>query len=179
MRNDMKDRNAAETGTLDKLKNASIDALRCMQCGACSGSCPSGRHTSLNIRKLVKIAGKTTDILSNEELWMCTTCYNCQERCPRNIDIVDILLDIRAISVHYGFIHPEHREVCKMLLEYGHAVPINEENMKKRTDIGMEGLPETVHKYEDGLEEVKTLLASCGFGKLIEQLKVDGSEGKI
>ncbi|WP_094227247.1 CoB--CoM heterodisulfide reductase subunit C [Methanolobus psychrotolerans] len=165
----MKDRNTAETVTEEKLKNASIDALKCMQCGACSGSCPSGRHTSLNIRKLVKIAGKTTDILSNEELWMCTTCYNCQERCPRNIAIVDILLDIRAISVHQGIIHPEHMEVCKMLLAYGHAVPINEENRKKRTDIGMEELPETVHKYEDGLNEVKTLLDSCGFRKLITE----------
>jgi heterodisulfide reductase subunit C len=166
------------TGILDELKNASIDASKCMQCGVCSASCPSGRHTTLNIRKLVRIAGKTNDILSNEELWMCTTCYNCQERCPRNINIVDILLDIRAISVHQGFIHPEHRVVCEMLLEYGHAVPINEKNRKERVNLGLEELPETVHKYEDGLEEVKTLLASCGFGKLIKHTESRVTEDK-
>lgn len=166
------------TGTLDELKNVSIGASKCMQCGVCSASCPSGRHTSLNIRKLVRIAGKTSDILSSEELWMCTTCYNCQERCPRNIDIVDILLDVRAISVHQGSIHPEHREVCEMLLEYGHAVPINESNRKKRVNLGMEELPETVHKYVDGLEEVKTLLASCDFGELIEDTESGSREDK-
>ncbi|WP_342304041.1 CoB--CoM heterodisulfide reductase subunit C [Methanolobus sp. ZRKC5] len=174
----MKDIKEVETGILDELKNTSIDASKCMQCGVCSASCPSGRHTTLNIRKLVRIAGKTTDILSSEELWMCTTCYNCQERCPRNINIVDILLDIRAISVHQGFIHPEHRAVCEMLLEYGHAVPINEKNRKKRVNLGLEELPETVHKYVDGLEEVKSLLASCGFGKLIEHTESGVTEDK-
>lgn len=159
----MEPKNANLTEVMNKLQNVSAGALKCMQCGVCSGSCPSGRHTSLNIRKLVKIAGKTTDILTNEELWMCTTCYNCQERCPRDINIVDMLLDIRAISVRNGNILPEHREVCMMLIEYGHAVPINEENRKKRTDIGLEEVPETVHKYRDGLEEVKELLSSCRF----------------
>jgi len=163
----MEHENIAETEIIEKLSSVSTAALKCMQCGICSSSCPSGRHTSLNIRKLVKAAGKTPEILDNMELWMCTTCYNCQERCPREIDIVDILLDIRAVAAHYGKILPEHRYVCKMLLEHGHAVPINEENKKKRTDIGLEELPETVHKYEDGLEEVKKLLASCGFDELI------------
>jgi CoB--CoM heterodisulfide reductase subunit C len=165
----MEEKNTDDTDVLDKIRNVSTSALKCMQCGICSSSCPSGRHTSLNIRKLVKIAGKSIDILSNEELWMCTTCYNCQERCPRNIDIVDILLNIRAISVQNGNIHPEHRIVCEMLLEYGHAVPINKQNRNERVNLGLEELPETVHKYEDGLEEVKILLGSCGFGKLIEQ----------
>ncbi|WP_324291944.1 CoB--CoM heterodisulfide reductase subunit C [uncultured Methanolobus sp.] len=165
----MEEKNTDDTEVLDKIRNVSTSALKCMQCGICSSSCPSGRHTSLNIRKLVKIAGKSIDILSNEELWMCTTCYNCQERCPRNIDIVDILLNIRAISVQNGNIHPEHRIVCEMLLEYGHAVPINEQNRNERVNLGLEELPETVQKYEDGLEEVKILLGSCGFGKLIEQ----------
>ncbi|MEZ5334127.1 MAG: CoB--CoM heterodisulfide reductase subunit C [Methanolobus sp.] len=150
-----------------------------MQCGICSGSCPSGRNTSLNIRKLIKKAGKTTDILSDEQLWMCTTCYNCQERCPRGIEIVDILLDIRAISAYYGKILPEHRKVCEMLLEYGHAVPINNENKMKRTAIGLEELPETVHKYEQDLEEVKQLLESCGFDELIQRAETTDTEGEL
>ncbi|WP_340820334.1 CoB--CoM heterodisulfide reductase subunit C [Methanolobus sp. WCC4] len=172
----MDDKNATGKDTLDKLTEVSTDALKCMQCGICSSSCPSGRHTSLNIRKLVKMAGKTTDILDSAELWMCTTCYNCQERCPRGIDIVEILLDIRAISAHNGRILPEHKEVCAMLIEHGHAVPINEENKMKRTGIGLEELPETVHKYKDELEEVKVLLSSCGFEELVMQAGISGKE---
>jgi heterodisulfide reductase subunit C len=50
-----------------------------------------------------------------------------------------------------------------MLIKYGHAVPINDQNKIKRTEIGLEELPETVHKYTDSLNEVKKLLTSCGF----------------
>ncbi|WMW26079.1 CoB--CoM heterodisulfide reductase subunit C [Methanolobus sediminis] len=151
-----------------QLKEVSTNALRCMQCGVCSSSCPSGRHTNLNIRKLVKNAGTNSDILKSEELWMCTTCYNCQERCPRRINIVDTVLEIRSISAHQGIILPEHRLVCQMLLKYGHAVPINDKYKIKRVEIGLEELPETVHKYTDSLNEVKELLTSCGFERFAE-----------
>ncbi len=172
----MEEKDADGNRLLENLRDASAGAFKCIQCGICSSSCPSGRHTNLNIRKLVKIAGRTTEILSNEELWMCTTCYNCQERCPRNIDIVDVLLKIRAISVHKGIILPEHREVCQMLIEKGHAVPINDANKEKRIEIGLEELPETVHKYEEGLEEVKKLINSCGFEELIQ--KKEGTDAR-
>lgn len=46
-------------------------------------------------------------------------------------------------------------------------------------DLGLEELPETVHKYENGLEEVKTLLASCDFEKLIEHTESVATEDRI
>jgi heterodisulfide reductase subunit C len=55
-----------------------------------------------------------------------------------------------------------------LLIEYGHAVPIDEKNKKKRTELGLEELPETVHKYPDELEEVKILLNSCAFEELLK-----------
>lgn len=155
-------------GVLGQLKENCAEIMKCMQCGVCSGSCPSGRHTSLNIRKIVRNATRTTDVLNDEQLWMCTTCYNCQERCPRNIDIVDSVLAIRAVAVREGIMLEEHRNVGKLLVKHGHAVPIDEKNKLKRTSLGLEELPETVHKYSEGLEEVKTLLKSCGFEELLE-----------
>lgn len=151
-----------------QLKEAGIDILKCMQCGMCTGSCPSGRHTSLNVRRLVRHAMKSPDVLKDKELWMCTTCYNCQERCPRNINIVDAILKIRSIAAHEGIILPEHKHVIELLLEYGHAIPIDEMNMKKREEIGLESLPETVHKYPEALKEVKKLLEVCKLAEIID-----------
>ncbi|WYM89909.1 CoB--CoM heterodisulfide reductase subunit C [Methanolobus sp. ZRKC3] len=158
----------SEKELLNELKENCADIVKCMQCGVCSGSCPSGRHTSLNIRKIIRNAARTTDVIRDEQLWMCTTCYNCQERCPRNIDIVDSVLVIRTIAVREGIMLKEHRKVSELLIEYGHAVPIDNNNRKKRTELGLDEVPETVHKYPDGLEEVKTLLESCGFDELLE-----------
>jgi heterodisulfide reductase subunit C len=152
----------------EQLKLAGIDILKCMQCGMCTGSCPSGRHTSLNVRRLVRHAMRSRDVLEDKELWMCTTCYNCQERCPRHIDIVDAILRIRSIAAHEGIMLPEHKQVIKLLLEYGHAVPIDEMNMKKREEIGLERLPETVHKYPEALDEIKMLLKVCKLADIID-----------
>ena len=171
MRPDLKNwcPNMSETDVLEKLTEEGIDILSCMQCGICSGSCPSGRHISLNVRRLVRKACKNMDMLSDDELWMCTTCYTCQERCPRGISITDAILKIRTIAVHEGNILPEHGKVSQLLMEYGHAVPINEENMKLREEMGLQPLPETVHSDPDALEEVKKLIESCGFDKLIPE----------
>ena len=152
---------------LSRLDKTGMDILKCMHCGVCTGSCPSGRHTSLNVRNLLRKARKGESVLSDETLWTCTTCYNCQERCPRGIDIVDAIFEIRAIAVHEGIILKEHRTVGKLLVEHGHAVPINAENKAKREALGMDAFPPTVHSFPDALSEVKKLLANCKFDELM------------
>jgi len=155
---------------LEVLKTAGLDVLSCMQCGTCTGSCPSGRYTGLNTRRILRDARKNrTKVLSDDALWLCTTCYTCQERCPRGIPITDALLELRRLAVREGFMLPEHRKASETVLECGHAVPLDEETKKKREELGLEPIPETVQKYPEALEELKTLLKTCKFDKLIAE----------
>ena len=98
---------------------------------------------------------------------MCTTCYKCQERCPRGIRIVDAVLALRAQAVHEGVMLPEHRAVAAALIRSGHGVPINAEGKKRRRKMGLGTLPETVSRDKDALGEVQRLLKSTGFDALI------------
>lgn len=149
------------------LKGAGLDVLACMQCGTCTGSCPSGRHTGLNTRRILRDARKNkVAVLSDDSLWLCTTCYTCQERCPRGVPITDALLELRRLAVREGFMLPEHRKVSEMVLEYGHAVPLDEETKKKREELGLDPIPETIQKYPKALEELKNLLKTCKFDEL-------------
>jgi heterodisulfide reductase subunit C len=155
---------------VEKLKTAGLDVLTCMQCGTCTGSCPSGRHTGFNTRRVLRDARKNRmEVLSDKDLWLCTTCYTCQERCPRGIPITDALLELRRLAVREGYILPEHRKVAEMVLECGHAVPLDEETKKKREELGLESIPETVQKYPEALEELKTLLKCCKFDQLVAE----------
>lgn len=149
------------------LKDEGYSVLSCIQCGTCTGSCPSGRYTSFNVRKLVIDARRDQDVLHDETLWMCTTCYKCQERCPRGIRIVDALLTLRTEAVHKGVMLPEHRTVAAALIRSGHGVPINAEGKKRRMVMGLSELPGTVHRYKNALDEVQCLLKSTGFDRLI------------
>jgi len=65
----------------------------CMQCGVCSGSCPFGPHWDHPPQELFMLirAGQRDVVLSSESMWMCTSCYNCIVRCPREIPITHIM----------------------------------------------------------------------------------------
>ena len=121
----------------------------------------------LNIRRLVRRAARDPTVMEDESLWMCTTCYNCQERCPRGIRIVDAVLRIREIAVRKGIILDTHRKVAGLLLETGHAVPIDDDNIEKRKQLGLSELPSTVHSVPEALEDVKKLLKSCDFEEIV------------
>jgi heterodisulfide reductase subunit C len=138
----------------------------CMQCGTCTGGCPSGTYTSLNTRQIVQSARRDKDVLNDDDLWMCTTCYTCQERCPRGIKIVDALLALRTEAVRSGIMLPAHRKVAQAVISKGHAVPIDDKGMDKREQLGLDRVPNTVHKYPEAMEQVKNLLHSTGFVEL-------------
>lgn len=65
----------------------------CMQCGVCAGSCPLGNawdHPPQEIFMMIR-AGKREEVLTSDSMWMCTSCYNCIVRCPREIPITHIM----------------------------------------------------------------------------------------
>ena len=65
----------------------------CMQCGVCSGSCPLGaawEHPPQEIFMMIR-AGKREEVLSSHSMWLCTSCYNCMVRCPRELPITHIM----------------------------------------------------------------------------------------
>jgi len=65
----------------------------CMQCGVCSGSCPFGPHWEHPPQEIFMMirAGKRDEVLKSDSMWMCTSCYNCIVRCPRQLPITHIM----------------------------------------------------------------------------------------
>ena len=142
----------------------------CIQCGKCTGGCPSGRRVAWNIRRLFRgvYLGLKEEVLSDERLWDCTTCYTCQERCPRNVKTTDFVRIIRNLAVRSGYMKQNHKQVCSLVLSYGHAVPINDDIKKIRKDLGLPEIPPTAYAYKNELDEVVRLMKETGFDKLIE-----------
>jgi heterodisulfide reductase subunit C len=141
----------------------------CFQCGTCSGACPSGRRTPYKIRQLVRrsVMGLKEDVISDDTIWMCTTCYECQERCPRAIKIVDIVKIVRNYAAQAGYMGPAHKMVGSFVIKTGHGVPINDATMELRKRVGLGELPPTTHSFPGALEEVQKIMKATGFGELI------------
>ena len=141
----------------------------CIQCGTCSASCPSGRRTAFRTRQLIRRAllGFRDEVLSDKDLWLCTTCFTCLERCPRGVDPTDVILALRNMAVKAGYMLDQHKRVSGYFVKYGHAVPINEENRKRRVSLGLSEVPPTTHTYKKALDEVQGIVKKTGFDKLI------------
>ncbi|KAF5078590.1 4Fe-4S dicluster domain protein [anaerobic digester metagenome] len=141
----------------------------CFQCGTCSGACPSGRRTPYKVRQLVRkaVMGLKEDVISDDTIWMCTTCYECQERCPRGIKIVDVVKAVRNQAAHAGYMAPAHKATGSFVIKTGHGVPINDATKALRKSVGLTELPPTTHEFPEALEEVQKITKLTGFDSLI------------
>ncbi|MFO1218355.1 MAG: 4Fe-4S dicluster domain-containing protein [Burkholderiaceae bacterium] len=76
----------------------------CMQCGVCAGSCPFGPHWQHSPQKIFMMirAGQREQVLSSDAMWMCTSCYNCVVRCPRQLPITTIMHGLAQYSNRLG-----------------------------------------------------------------------------
>lgn len=137
----------------------------CIQCGTCVGSCPSGRRTAWRIRNiLLKVQlGLRDEVLSSDDLWLCTTCYTCQERCPRKVPATDIVRLLRNIAFEEGHVKKEHLTVVRNFITTGHAVLLTDEVKKARVKLGLEELPPTTLKFTEWLEKINKILEVDGF----------------
>lgn len=72
----------------------------CIQCGTCSGSCPTSYLMEDSPRNLFyKIrAGLRDEVLKSPDIWLCTSCYLCYVRCPKNIKVTDIMYALKRLS---------------------------------------------------------------------------------
>ncbi|MGC9516586.1 MAG: CoB--CoM heterodisulfide reductase subunit C [Methanomicrobiales archaeon] len=153
-----------------KIKDAGAESLEyCFQCGTCTGSCPSGRRTPYRVRQIIRksLVGLKEEVISSDDLWMCTTCYACQERCPREIKIVDIVKLARNEAAKAGYMGQAHKAVGSFVIKTGHGVPINEATMELRKQVGLGELPPTTHQFPGALEEVQKITELTSFDKLI------------
>ncbi|MFX1496290.1 MAG: CoB--CoM heterodisulfide reductase subunit C [Promethearchaeota archaeon] len=154
----------------NSLKNAGYPEINaCIQCGTCSGGCPSGRRTALRVRTIIrKVQLGIEEVLTEKDIWYCSTCYTCLERCPRKLPITDMLIYLRNLAVRKGFILESHLELCKKLYDSGHGVPIDDDKWKRlRQSYGLKQIPPTVHSNQTDLKEIQILLHSAKFDKLV------------
>lgn len=70
----------------------------CFQCGACTAACPWGmvRDEPLFVRTLIRQA-QLGFLEETEALWACTACAQCQETCPRDVPIAEVIRALRFI----------------------------------------------------------------------------------
>jgi heterodisulfide reductase subunit C len=86
--------------------------LQCYQCGTCSGSCPVLEEMTYGPRRLMHLiqSGREVEVLTSKDMWRCVSCYSCANRCPRGIEITDLMADLRRMAVERGYAQDKEAE---------------------------------------------------------------------
>jgi Fe-S oxidoreductase len=90
---------------VDGIEEEGGDAARvCYQCGTCTTVCPWNRVRTFLVRRMINQAKFGVVPFESEDLWLCTTCGQCVQRCPRGVEIVDVMRAMRRILVPDGVV---------------------------------------------------------------------------
>jgi Fe-S oxidoreductase len=87
----------------DSIKEKGGEAFKyCYQCGLCDTVCPWNRVRAFSMRKLIRQATFGLTEIENEEIWRCTTCGRCPQRCPRGVGIIEVGVASRRMATEFG-----------------------------------------------------------------------------
>lgn len=137
---------------------------RCFACGTCSATCPvRGINEEYNPRRIIRMAllGMRQEVLTSDFIWLCASCYSCEEKCPQDVRIAHLMNAIKNIAVREGHIHPSFRAQLEALFAHGRLYEVTEFDNKKRAKWG---LPE----IRENVEGTRKLFRKTGMEKLVK-----------
>ncbi|WP_400208586.1 (Fe-S)-binding protein [Candidatus Methanomassiliicoccus intestinalis] len=122
------------------LKDLKTEMMTCTMCGFCKSVCPAFENTGWDRgvargRMVLSYGLMQKEIPADksviEALYQCTTCKDCERRCPSKVRVVDVVESARRDLVAAGNILPQHEKVVKNILQFGN--PFGEEKSVPET----------------------------------------------
>jgi len=141
---------APEKEIIDVIKANGGEAFKyCYQCGLCDTVCPWNRVAAFSMRRLIREATFGLTDIESVDIWRCTTCGKCPQRCPRGVKQIESGVSLRRIATEYGIFPTPVRPIRTIASSLiGEGNPLNEE--RNRRANWAEGL--SVKTFTEGMD---------------------------
>ena len=127
----------------EKLDNT-VEGFRhnyCYQCGACVADCPASMYSDgFNPRLIIlkTLLGFEDELIAiDSEIWNCTNCYTCSERCPQEVRPVDVIIAMKNICVAEGKAPALVNNVSGTVLTDGITTKVTSLTERRRKELGL------------------------------------------
>ncbi len=108
--------------------------------------CPAGSYSEeFNPRLILlkAILGFEDELIRpDSEIWDCTNCYTCSERCPQDVRPVDVIIALKNLCVQKGKAPPVIGNIYNAVLATGITTKISSLVERRRQEFGLPPLKE-------------------------------------
>jgi heterodisulfide reductase subunit C len=128
----------------------------CFSCKACTAACPiESVNERYDPRKIIRMVllGMRKEVLENEFIWLCSSCYSCHEVCPQNVRFTEVMFAIKNLAAREGCVPGGLIAQKSLLKEHGRLYEITEFENEKREKLGLPPIVEHPEDYDRLLQE--------------------------
>ena len=106
----------ADTLTAHVQKETGESVFECYQCGKCTAGCPLAAEMDYAPNQILRLLqlglpGMEEEVLKAFSIWLCLTCETCAARCPKEVDLPQIMEYLRQESLRRGLVHPKAKDI--------------------------------------------------------------------
>ena len=124
--------------------NTFADGFRhnyCYQCGACVADCPASTYSEeFNPRLIIlkALLGFEDELIKpDSEIWNCTNCYTCSERCPQDVRPVDVIIALKNLCYSEGKAPSLIGQISDVVLVTGVTTKVTSLTERRRQELGL------------------------------------------
>jgi len=94
-------------GLLEKVEELSgQNVFACYQCGMCSAGCPLTDEMDLLPNQVIRgLQLRDWRTMESNAMWICASCFICQVRCPKGVDLARLMEAMRQIYLRQQLDH--------------------------------------------------------------------------
>ncbi|MCL5126160.1 MAG: 4Fe-4S dicluster domain-containing protein [Deltaproteobacteria bacterium] len=131
----------------------------CFLCKACTAACPiqplDKRYDPRKIIRMV-LLGMKDEVLKSDFIWLCSSCYGCQEVCPQNVRFTEVMYAIKNLAAQEACMPPGLTAQRSLLRKHGRLYEVGEFENDKRFKLGLPPIVEHPEDYEKLLPDRPT-----------------------
>jgi heterodisulfide reductase subunit C len=128
----------------------------CYQCGACVADCPANNYSQTFNPRLIllkSLLGFEEELIrADSEIWNCTNCYTCSERCPQDVRPVDVIIALKNLCTRRGVSPEMVPKIAAAVHDSGITTRVTSLVEKRRVEYGLSPIKEAP------VEELKKLI---------------------
>jgi heterodisulfide reductase subunit C len=148
--------------------------LYCYQCGICSAGCPVISAMEKMPHQIIRMTllGLKKEVLESSTIWLCATCYLCNERCPQGVEISNVFFALKNVAAQNHIVPKGLKQLAENIYKLGVTIEITDFQEEEREDLNLA----EVSKVDTSA--VQEILQRTGLCKLLKNEKQSPEEKK-